>query len=187
MSSTAPSWTGSKSNARRRSRVGFFGPKKPLFDEAASDLEKEVNAKKKEMPELRKVGPSIFREQAAADYVFNEITKQDIQDLEFWVDVMRKTRDRDHANFAITQFMDIMTRDWVILTIEAINKNLNRQREFTLRLLDVIGERSEESEQKLTKLREEMLARTLEPERKEVIDSILKAFKDLQDTQGKGR
>jgi hypothetical protein len=85
-----------------------------------------------------------------------------------------ESRQSDEANLHIARYGDLIDRVQFSIVAEALNDGILRTRKL---MLDLIDASSTQNEKKIAELRDELKSRTLSPEQKEVVDSILDGFK----------
>lgn len=160
----------------------LFGPRKPKFEESARLAEESWKnfSKSFSSSDIERVS-ELFSTDVGRQAFFSNFYAMFSAVAAEYIAEIRETNDRNQAVFSLHRLADLADVVWLVGLLDGFSNVIFRQREFMLKLLDAVSERNET---KIADLKEVLKERTLTSEQKEVVDSILKGFREAQDRMG---
>ncbi len=110
--------------------------------------------------------------------LFQMTYDKNIKDMERWVDVVRAAADPQSALIAMVEHTIVLTRAWLAVWMEAVNRHVTKEHQLTLELFDALSTRNETKIGELRNKLKEMETRQPTKEQLEVVDALLNAFKE---------
>jgi uncharacterized coiled-coil protein SlyX len=121
--------------------------------------------------------PSILDDKEAISMFFEEARKDTILRAEEKFRHIREGND-ETARMNLLAYHDIITKDFLMMTIEGLNTRVTRQREIMLKMADILSERTDQKVAGLKEKNQELEKKQPPAEQVEVLDSLFKAFGD---------
>jgi hypothetical protein len=153
----------------------LFGPSKPKFEDLAVFLEKDSKGMIDFTENSRRTLNTLLSTSEGRKAWFDvwfpalELMGDEV------IDQVRKAKDKDEVMFELVRYGDWRDRLEVTVYAEILSGLVLATRRMMLDLYDASNVRND---QKIAKKFEELKASTLTPEQKEIVDALLKGFKD---------
>lgn len=164
------------SEAGEKKAMKLWESRKSRMNRAASELESSFNEFLKRGNETRGFMVRILDDPNSKVF-FDKNKARVIEEGRKRIQDLRNSEDTHQADFALVQYGDLCNLDWLMDVIEGVNIRITQHREFMLRVLDAIAERSD---QKVVKLRDELKkeieAKGMSPEKEAIVNALVEHF-----------